>query len=107
MAKNYNQLNKNTSTPIYDNIQGINAPKKKNVNYTTPQENKQKEEQPTEPLPQHTNKVIIKTIHPKQQILTCLTGNFPVPSNRGKKYLFVIYNFERNSILTSPINVQT
>ena len=32
------------------------------------------------------------------------TGRFPVTSNRGNKYLFIIYDYESNCILVRPMN---
>ena len=55
------------------------------------------------PLVQHTNTVFTKIIDHKQKIATDLTGKLPVTSNRGNKYLFVLYNYDRNFILIRPM----
>ena len=51
------------------------------------------------PLAQLTNTVLTKIINHKRQIETYLTVKFPVTSNRGIKYLFVIYEYNSNIIL--------
>ena len=55
------------------------------------------------PLAQFTNTVFTKIINHKRQIATYLTGKFPVTSNRGNKYIFVLYKYDRNSILILPL----
>ena len=35
---------------------------------------------------------------------TNLAGRFPVTSNIGNKYLFIIYDYESNCILVRPMN---
>ena len=55
------------------------------------------------PLVQHTNTVFTKITDHKRQIATDLTGKPPVTYNRGNKYLFVLYDYDRNCILIRPI----
>ena len=51
-----------------------------------------------------SNHVFAKIIDPQQRIATNITGRFPVTSNRGNKYLFILYNYNRNCILVRPMN---
>ena len=46
-------------------------------------------------LPNHA---FTKIIDPQQWIATDLTGRFPVTSNRGNKYLFILYYYNSNII---------
>ena len=61
------------------------------------------EETPMTPLEQCTNTVFTKIIDYKKKIATDLTGKFPVTSNRGNKYLFVIYEYDSNIKLIRPM----
>ena len=56
------------------------------------------------PLVQRTNTVFTKNINHKQQIATDQTGKFPFTSNKGNKYIFVLYGYVRNFILICPMN---
>ena len=40
---------------------------------------------------------------PKGKIFTDQTGRFPVQSSKGNNYVFVLYDFDSNAILTEPI----
>ena len=78
-----------------------------NLKSTKTQELKTPEEEPMKPLVQRTNTVFTKiTVH-KRQIATDLTGEFPVTSNRGNKYLFVLYDYDSNCILIRPMKSQS
>ena len=55
------------------------------------------------PLVQRTKTVFTKIIDRKRQIATYLTGKSPVTSNRGNKYIFVLYGYDRNCILILPM----
>ena len=55
------------------------------------------------PLAQCTNTVFTNMIDHKRQIATELTGKLHVTSNRGNKYIFVIYNYDSNSNLIRPM----
>ena len=39
----------------------------------------------------------------KGSIATDLAGDFPIMSNRGMKYIFIIYDYDTNVILASPM----
>ena len=54
------------------------------------------------PLTQCTNAVFTKIINHKRKIATDLTGKLPIISNRGNKYLFVLYDYDSNIILILP-----
>ena len=54
-------------------------------------------------LETRSNHVFIDIIDPKQWIATNLTDRLPVTSSRGNKYLFSLYEYNRNSILVLPI----
>jgi hypothetical protein len=41
------------------------------------------------------------------QIYTDQTGRFPVVSSRGNKYIMILYDYDRNSILAQPIKYRT
>ena len=56
------------------------------------------------PLVQRTNTLLTKIIYHKMEIATDLTGKPFVTSNRGNKYLFVLYDYDRNIILIQPMN---
>ena len=77
--------------------------KRKNLKFTNPQEPKIPEEELMKPLVQRTNIVFTKIIDRKRQIATDLTWKFPVTSNRGNKYLFVLYDSDRNCIIIHPM----
>ena len=51
-----------------------------------------------------SNHVFAKIIYPQQRIATHLTGLLPVTSNRVNKYLFLLYEYDINSILVRTIN---
>ena len=54
-----------------------------------------------------TNAVFTNINNPKRKTVTDLTLKFPVNSNRFKKYLFVLYDYNSNSILVRPTNART
>ena len=37
------------------------------------------------------------------RIATEQTGEFPVVSSQGNRYIFILYNYDRNSILAEPM----
>ena len=55
------------------------------------------------PLVQHTNTLFTNIIDHKRKIATELTGTFLVASNRGNKYIFILYEYDRNCILILPM----
>ena len=75
----------------------------KNLKSTNTQEIKTPEEEPMKPLVQRTNTVFTKIIDHRRQIITDLTGKFPVTSIRGNKYLFFLYDYDSNCILIRPM----
>ena len=48
-----------------------------------------------------------KIIDTQQSITTDITGQLPVTSNQRNKYLFVLYKYDRNSILVHPMKART
>ena len=56
---------------------------------------------PITPLAQRTNTVFTKIIDYKRQLATDFTGKLPVTSNKGNKYLFVLYEYSKNSVFLS------
>ena len=44
---------------------------------------------------------------PTGKLYTDLTGQFPVQSSRGHKYVLVAYNFDSNSIHVKPLKSRT
>ena len=65
--------------------------KMKNIRSNNQQEPMKLEDPPMKLLAQCTNMVFANIIYHKWQILTELTGKLPVTSNRGNKYIFVLY----------------
>ena len=55
------------------------------------------------PLVQCTNTVFTKIIDYNQKIAIYITGKPPVTSNRGNKYIFVLYDYARNCIFIRPM----
>jgi hypothetical protein len=41
------------------------------------------------------------------QIYTDQTGRFPVVSSKGNKYIMILYDYDRNTILANPIKDRT
>ena len=62
-----------------------------NINSTKTQDPKRQEKPPMTPLAQRTNAVFNRIVEPKQQIATDLSVKFPVTSNMGNKYIFLLY----------------
>ena len=60
-----------------------------------------------ETLETRSNHVFANIINPQQRMATDLTGRFPVTSNRGNKYLFILYDYDNNSILVVPMKNRT
>ena len=58
-------------------------------------------------MTQRTNTMFTKIINCKRQIVIYLTGKLPVTSNRGNKYLFVLYNYDSNIILVRLMKSST
>ena len=75
---------------------------RKNINSTKQQEKIRQEEIPMTPLAQWNKTFSTKSINHTIEINTDLTGKYPVTSNRGNKYLFILYEYDRNSILIHP-----
>eukprot|EP00957_Ditylum_brightwellii_P075266 5719439-Ditylum_brightwellii.AAC.1 len=46
---------------------------------------------------------VMLPLTPKLKALLDLTGRFPYKSSRGNKYLYVLYDFDANIILSEPI----
>ena len=80
---------------------------RKNIKSTKTQRTQPNKGKPMETLEILSNHVFTKIIHPKQWIATNLTGIFPDTSNRGKKYLFILYDYDINCILVRPMKNRT
>ena len=76
---------------------------RKNIKSTKTQDTPPDEEKTMEILETRSNQVFANIINPRQRIATGLTGRFPVTSNRGNTYLFIIYEYDSNIILVRPI----
>jgi hypothetical protein len=72
----------------------------KNVRSTKP---KPSSEPSFERLDRRTNTVFAHIFEPTGQIYTDLPGGFPIKSNRGSQYIFVLYDFDINAILVEPM----
>jgi hypothetical protein len=72
----------------------------KNVRSTKP---KPSSEPSFERLYQRTNAVFAHIFEPTGQIYTDLPGRFPIKSNRGNQYIFVLYDYDSNAILAEPM----
>ena len=60
-----------------------------------------------ERLETRSNHVFTNIIDPQEHIATELTGRLPATSNRGKKYLFILYKYNSNCILVCPMKNRT
>jgi hypothetical protein len=61
---------------------------------------------PTEDLGTTTHVAFVSLIDTAAEtgkMYTDITGRFPVQSNRGYKYIFVLYDYDSNAILVEPI----
>ena len=104
VAKKNNQHNNKISmatSTLHINQKG------NNFKLTKPQYPNRQEENTMEPPSYLSNEVFTKIINPKQQVATDLIEKCPVISNRVDKYLFVLYDYEINSILVCPMKVRT
>ena len=55
------------------------------------------------PIPTRTHTIYAATLDPTQPTgnsFSDLTGRFPIQSNRGANYIFVLYDYDSNAILT-------
>ena len=86
----------NHFTPSMSTAKGHMHQPRKNRNSTKTQDPKTLDEQPMKPLLQRTTTVFTKIIDHKRKIATDRTGKFPVTSNMGNKYLFVLYDYYSN-----------
>ena len=75
----------------------------KNIKYTKTQGKPRKGDETMETLETRYNHVFANIVNPQQRISTNLTKRFPVTSNRGDKYLFLLYNYDNNSIMFCPM----
>ena len=51
--------------------------------------------------------LVFATVQEIGKIYTDQTGKFPYPSSRGYKYIFILYSYDSNAILTKPIKTKT
>ena len=64
------------------------------------------EETPPTPIATQTHTIYAATLDPKQPTgnsFSDLTGRFPIQSNRGANYIFVLYDYDSNAILVRPL----
>jgi hypothetical protein len=54
-------------------------------------------------IDKRTNAVFAEIISPTGQIYTDLPGRFPVSSNRGNQYIYILYDYDSNAILAEPM----
>ena len=47
--------------------------------------------------------VTVQTLQPTRQVHTDQTGQFPTTSTRGNKYIFILYDYDSNSIHPVPL----
>ena len=62
---------------------------------------------PPTPIPTRTHTIYAATLDPKQPTsnsFSDLTGRFPIQSNRGANYIFVLYDYDSNAILVRPLH---
>jgi hypothetical protein len=57
----------------------------------------------TEPKEDATGELYGKVIEHTNKIYTDFTSKFPHRSSRGSQYLFVLYDYDGNSIMVEPI----
>jgi hypothetical protein len=79
----------------------------KNVRSTKPNPPKPSPEPSFERLDQRTNLVFANVFEPAGQIYTNLSGRFPIQSNRGNQYIFVLYDYDSNAKLAEPMKNRT
>ena len=96
----------NRHTPVSEaTIKGHLAGKRKNLNSTKPNAVLETPEQKLQDLlddcfppppedGQRTNLCYFTICEPKEEVHTDLTGRFPVPSQTGMQYLFVLYHYD-------------
>ena len=60
-----------------------------------------------ETLETHSNHVFAEIIDPQQRISNNLNVWFPLTSNRGNKYLFILYKYISNNILVHQMKNRT
>ena len=90
-------------TPSMDTTEGHMKHIRKNIKSTKTQGTPPNKDKPMEILETRSNHVFTEIIDTQQWIATDLTGIFPVTSNRGNKYLFILYNYDINCILVRPM----
>ena len=64
------------------------------------------DETPPTPIPTRTHTIYSATLDPNQPTgnsFSDLTGRFPIQSNRGANYIFVLYDYDSNAILVRPL----
>jgi hypothetical protein len=88
-------------------VKGHLDQQRKNVRSTKPTPTKLSSEPSFERLDQRTNVVFANIFEPTGQIYTDLPGRFPIRSNRGNQYIFVLYDYDSNAILAEPMKNRT
>ena len=54
-----------------------------------------------------TNIVLVSMFRPSKLIYSDLTGRLPVKSARGNQYIFLLYNYDSNTIHVRPLRSRT
>ena len=78
-----------------------------NIKSTKTQGTPPNKDKTMETLDTRSNHVFAKKIDPQQRISIDLTRIFLVTYNRGNKYLFILYDYDRNYIMVGPIKKRT
>ena len=63
-------------------------------------------ETPPTPITTRTHTIYAAILNPKQPTgnsFSNLTGRFPIQSNRGANYIFVLYDYDSNAIIVRPL----
>ena len=79
----------------------------KNIHSAKTQDTPPTEDKPMEKLETHSNHAYADIIDTQQWIATNITGRLQVTSNRVNKYLFILYEYDSNSILVHQMKKWT
>ena len=80
---------------------------RKNINSTKTQSTLPNTEETMEILETRSNNVFTDIIDPQERIETNINGRLPVTSNRGNKYLFILYDHVSNCIIVRTMKNRT
>jgi hypothetical protein len=80
---------------------------RKNIQSTKPLAEEDADDVTTVETTNHRTNFVYATIGvihvPTGQVYTNQTGQFPVDSNEGHKYMMILYDYDSNAILTAPL----